>query len=88
MNNLLRKYFFPFIIFSSLFSKAEGTKQLRPDYNDDAHIVAMAPDNNFAAYNSPVDNRLIFHIENLNERVYFGFGNLKIGDALNIGTFK
>jgi len=80
-------------------SAAEGTKQLRPAYNDNGHIVVMrtaTEGSNFASYftalPSPVNNRLYFRIGSVNERIYLGFGNYKIeGDpggnnAGNIAT--
>jgi hypothetical protein len=59
-------------------TRGEGTKQLRPAYTDNAHIVLMADDNDFASYDAPANNRIQFYVSNLNERVYFGFGRIKI----------
>ncbi len=88
MNNLLRKIYFPLLVFSGLLSKAEGTKQLRPAYTDDNHIVAMADDINFASYDTASKYRLQFYVKNLSERVYFGFGRIKadLGAANNRGN--
>ncbi|SFE85337.1 Por secretion system C-terminal sorting domain-containing protein [Thermoflexibacter ruber] len=71
-----------------LLCYAEGTKQLRPNYNDNGHIVVMrtsAPENNFASYfsldPSPDNNTLRFRIANTNERIYLGFGRYKIENS-------
>jgi hypothetical protein len=71
-----------------LLCRAEGTKQLRPNYNDNGHIVVMrttAVENNFASYfsldPSPDNNTLRFRIANTNERIYLGFGRYKIENS-------
>ena len=85
------------IFFVAVSCMAEGTKQLRPAYNDNGHIVVMrtgTAGSNFASYfgaGSPVDNRLYFRIGSTNERIYLGFGNYKVeGDppANNSGNIR
>jgi hypothetical protein len=85
--HLFAKKAFSLVIFllSCFYSMGEGTKQLRPSYNANAHIVVMrtaAPENNFASYfscdASPDNNSLRFRIANTNERIYLGFGRYKV----------
>lgn len=97
--NLMQVLYFALTIFVVIDScLAEGTKQLRPAYNDNGHIVVMrttTAGSNFASYfgaGSPANNRLFFRISSTNERIYLGFGNYKVeGDpagnnAGNIAT--
>lgn len=80
-----------------MLSLGEGTKQLRPYYEANAHIVVMrtpapssdATNNNFASYfagsPSAANNRLQFRIRNLNERIYIGFGRYLLEQQMALG---
>jgi gliding motility-associated-like protein len=75
-----------YIIFSISFLhvKAEGSKNLRPVYTQTGFITINTPGyGNFANETANANERLQFTIANLNERVYFAFGHIKLG---NINT--
>jgi hypothetical protein len=79
---VIRTILLCFALATSIHLSAEGTKQLRPYYEANAHIVVMrtpapsadAVQNNFASYTAGVNSRLQFTIRNTNERIYLGFG--------------
>lgn len=70
------------VLFFSIKINAEGTKQFRPTYNNSSggFININNPGNflAFATFGGPVDGRLNIQVGSLTERVYYGFGNIKL----------
>jgi hypothetical protein len=69
---------------------AEGTPQMRPTYGDGGflHLLDPASTNDFAAYGATDERRIYFRINNINERVYIGFGRYKTRNMGNDGNIN
>ena len=76
-----RFYLFSVIVFQFLIIQqivAEGTKELEPTITDYCKLRLNESNNynHFAMYNATPDERLYITIENLGEKMYFGFGDI------------
>jgi hypothetical protein len=73
---------FILIVLISINSKAEGTKEFRPTSSDVGNLQVNDKSRPFAQEsNTDPFHRLYFHINDANEKVYFGFQHIGAGNA-------
>ena len=65
-----------FHFFTAINTSAEGTKEIMPYDNHESRILIYPSFNSFASQGAGPDNRLHIHIENIGEKIYYGFGNI------------
>ncbi len=70
------------LLFLSIFTHAEGTKQLQPTPVSHGRVQLMPYVSDFAMYNATHEHRLHISICNQGEKIYFGFGYIKDYDGV------
>jgi gliding motility-associated-like protein len=77
------KFFYSVIVLSFyvLQLNAEGTQQLRPTYASFGNLTVgnFTIPINFGQFGSQPNGRINIRVNSLNERIYYGFGNIKKG---------
>lgn len=86
-----RLLFLFFIPLSIHAQQGEGTRQLRPDYDDNGFLYIEPAPGGFTDFayldNLDPDDHLNIHIEDAGEVIYFGFGRIRlIGSGLAYDT--
>lgn len=71
------------LLLLTLYLHSEGTKQIRPTVASFGTLVLNPSINNFALYNCNVSERLNIRINNVNEIINIGIGNITNGAGTN-----
>jgi hypothetical protein len=74
MKKKLQPLLFLFLLLSSFFTKAQGTKEVSPNEINLTGLTALTSQGSGSYLGCPKDNRIYFHIKNFStEKLYFGF---------------
>lgn len=70
-----------FLFFLPTVSKAEGTRELKPEEDDNGNVLLWSDYTEFGLYDAPEEEQIKIRVTSTDETIYFGFNNKNGMDA-------